>query len=188
MNIVFNKELLKTCGDKVFVSGNVEIKHPGLAEIGSNVAIDSGFYCTTQLKLGDYVHIGPYCTVIGGKSVSFQMGHCSGLAAGCRIICTTDECLGEGLTNPMIPDEYRDKLTSAPVVVEDFVTVGTNAVIFPGVTLGKGCVIGANSLVRENTVPWGIYVGSPARILKMRRSDKILEIAKKMGYDWSWAR
>ena len=44
-----------------YFHNDVEIKH--LTSIGDHTAIDKGFYCTTQLILGDYIHIGPYATV-----------------------------------------------------------------------------------------------------------------------------
>ena len=37
--------------------------------------------------------------------------------------------MGEGLANPMVPDEYRDEVIMEPIIIEEFVTVGTNVVI-----------------------------------------------------------
>jgi acetyltransferase-like isoleucine patch superfamily enzyme len=174
---------IKSTGTNVYISPNVEIKRPQLVEIGSNCAIDSGFYCTTTLVVGDYVHIGPYVTVIGGPKTSLTVGHFSGIAAGCRIICASEKHMGEGLANPMVPDEYRDEVIMEPIVIEEFVTVGTNVVISPGVTIGQGAVIGANSFVNKNIEPWTVYIGSPAKPLKSRRKDKIAEYAKALGYN-----
>ena len=50
--------------------------------IGSNSAVDSGFYCTVSANIGDYVHIAPYVTVIGGATGKFVMSDFSTLAAG----------------------------------------------------------------------------------------------------------
>jgi galactoside O-acetyltransferase len=91
--------------------------------------------------------------------------------------------MGEGLANPMVPDEYRDEVIMEPIVIEEFVTVGTNVVISPGVTIGQGAVIGANSFVNKNIEPWTVYIGSPAKPLKSRRKDKIVEYAKALGYN-----
>ena len=41
--------------------------------IGNHIAIDKGFYCTTQITIGGYVHIGPYITCIGGKNGNFTL-------------------------------------------------------------------------------------------------------------------
>lgn len=173
---------LKTCGEDVFISSNVEIRRPHLISIGNHVAIDSGFYCTVAAEIGDYVHIGPYVTVIGGENGSLRMGNFTGMAAGCRIICASDECLGKGLTNPTIPRKYRDRVRIAPVIFEDFVTIGTNVVVFPGVTLGKGSVVGAGSIVTKSTEPWMIYVGIPSKPTKNREKTTMLKMAQELGY------
>jgi acetyltransferase-like isoleucine patch superfamily enzyme len=174
---------IKKIGTNVYISPNVEIKRPHLVEIGNNVAVDSGFYCTTALSIGDYVHIGPYVTIIGGPKTSLTVGHFTGIAAGCRIICASEKHMGEGLANPMVPAEYRDEVIMEPIVIEEFVTVGTNVVISPGVTIGQGAVIGANSFVNKDIEPWTVYVGSPAKPLKTRKKDKIAEYAKALGYN-----
>ena len=54
----------------LFIHHDVEIKDKNYT-IGDRVAIDKGFYCTTKLEIGDYVHIGPYVTCIGGQKTKF---------------------------------------------------------------------------------------------------------------------
>jgi acetyltransferase-like isoleucine patch superfamily enzyme len=164
------------------ISANVEIKRPHLVSIGSHVAIDSGFYCTTQMEIGDYIHIAPYVTVIGGAGGLFRMGHFTSIAAGARIVCATDEYLGEGFVGPTIPAKYRDKVTVAPVIFEYFASAATNVVILPGVTLAEGSVVGACSIVSRNTLPWTIYAGVPAKPIRERRRDKMIAMAYELGY------
>ncbi|MGL6624282.1 acyltransferase [Aeromonas jandaei] len=55
-----------------------------------------------------------------------------------------------------------------PVKIEKQVVIGTNSVVFPGVTIGEGCAIGAMSLLLKSTASWGIYIGNPAYRLKER--------------------
>lgn len=175
-------KLLKSCGQDVFISANVEIRRPHLVSIGSHIAIDSGFYLTCAAELGDYIHIAPYVSIIGGEKAIIKMGHFTTIAAGSRIICASDEHLGEGLVGPTIPEKYRDKIEIAPVIFENFASLGTNVVVMPGVTLGEGSIVGACSLVNKSTEPWTIYVGIPAKPLKARRKDKMIAMAKELGY------
>ncbi|MBI2444542.1 MAG: acyltransferase [Candidatus Magasanikbacteria bacterium] len=178
----YNKRLLKAVGADVFISHAVEIRRPQLVRLGSHIAIDTGFYLTTAAELGDYIHIGPDVCIIGGARGLLKMGNFTNLAAGCRVICVSDTFTGEGLiTAPGIPPEYC-RLKIAPVVLEDFANVGANAVIMPGVTLGKGSVVGACSLVTHNTEPWTIYAGIPARPIKKRPRAKMLRFARALGY------
>ena len=178
----YNKSLLKSVGDDVFISANVEIRRPNLISIGNHIAIDAGFYLTTQAEIGDYIHIGPYVNIIGGVKGFFKMGNFCNIAVGSKVICVSDTFLGDGLiTAPGIPEEFT-KLKIKPVIFEDFANVGSNVIIMPGVTLKEGSVIGACSLVTEDTEPWTIYVGNPARPVKKRPREKMIEYAKKLGY------
>jgi len=182
MSDQYEKSELKFVGDDTFISKNVEIRRPHLVSVGSHSAIDTGFYCTTQAEIGDYIHIAPYTTVIGGADGLLRMGHFSSIAAGSRIICGSDNHLGDGLVGPTIPDQYKDSLKIEPVIFEKFVNIGTNVVVMPGVTLAEGTVVGSNSFVTKSTEPWTIYVGNPAKPIKVRKKETMLKYAKEMGY------
>ena len=150
--------------------------------IRNHVAIDKGFYCTTKLKIGDYVHIAPYVTVTGGKEAELVMKSFSGFAAGCRIACSSDSYTSGHLMNPIVPAKYR-KVEITTVTMEMFSCLGTNCVVLPGVTIAEGSVVGANSLVTKSTEPWTIYVGTPAKPVGTRPKKMCYEFAREMGYD-----
>lgn len=172
-------------GEDVFIDEFVKIKRPHLAEIGNHVAIDHGFYCTTKLSIGDYIHIAPYVTVIGGANAEFLMGNFTTLAAGARIICRGDAHMGAGLVSPVIPDSYRDEVIGEGVWIHSFASVGTNAILMPNVELAQGVVIGANSLVRKPILePWTVWVGSPARKISERPREMMIKFAQELGYDY----
>jgi acetyltransferase-like isoleucine patch superfamily enzyme len=181
MSEQYDYSLLKSCGKDVFISCNVEIRRPKLVEIGSHIAIDSGFYCTVEAFIGDYIHIGPYVTVIGGAKALLQMIGFNTIGAGSRILCASDEFLGAGLVG-MSPPEFRDNVIYAPVVLKMFASTGTNVVVHPGVTLAEGCVVGSCSLVTKDTEPWTIYHGIPARPVKARPKERMIEAAKVLEY------
>ena len=178
----YDYSILRKVGDNVFISANVEIRRPHLVSIGSHIAIDTGFYCTTQLSLGDYIHIAPYVSIIGGAQSLLTMCNFTNIAAGSRLICASDKHLGDGLPGPTIPEKYKDKIDFGPIFFEDFASIATNVVIMPGITLAEGSVVGACSLITKNTEPWTIYVGIPAKPVKARRKDKMIEMAKELGY------
>ena len=179
----YNYALLRRCGENVFISANVEIRRPNLVSVGSHTAIDTGFYLTVQADIGDYIHIAPYVTAIGGAKGILTMGHFTTIAAGSRIVCVSDNHLGDGLVGPTIPEPYCDSQKNAPVIMERFSSIGTNAVVLPGVTLAEGSVIGACSLATRSTEPWTIYAGVPARPVKVRPRDKMIAAARALGYD-----
>ena len=175
---------LKSSGTDVFINKNVEIKNPQLAELGNHVAIDYGFYCTTPLKIGNYVHIGPHVTIVGGKKTSIKVGSFCTIAAGCRLICASEKLMGQGLAGYGFPKEYADEIDYKPIIIEDFVSIATNSIIFPGSRIREGCVIGAGSIVKGETEPWTVYLGVPARPIKARPKKKMLEFARKLGFPY----
>jgi len=176
----FNYTELQECGKDVFISSNVEIRRPHLVTIGRHVAIDSGFYLTTQAEIGSYVHIGPYVTCIGGELGKLTVGNFSTIAAGARIICLGEEHLGWGLVGPNIPKMYSDRKIGGEVILQDYVSIGTSAIVFPGVTMKEGSVLGAGSVLTMDAQPWTIYVGNPAKPLKPRYREKMKEFGKAL--------
>lgn len=128
-------------------------------EFGHDIIIDDFvfIYAKKKIHIGNYVHIAAYTLITGGEEV--VLSDFSGISAGCRIFTATDDFSGPGFGNPTIPEEYRN-VRRAPVRLERFTIVGTNSVILPGVTLGEGVSVGANSVVTRNLEPWGIYIGN----------------------------
>ncbi|MDO7874161.1 hypothetical protein Q5H93_05405 [Hymenobacter sp. ASUV-10] len=178
----YDTALLQSCGDDVFISANVEIRRPHLVRVGSHVAIDSGVYLTTAAEIGDYTHLSPYLTIIGGAQSTLVVEDFVTIAAGSRLICGSDRFMGDGFTSVTAPEEFRDTVDFGTIRCSRFSGIGTNVVIMPDVTIGEGCVIGACSLVTKDTEPWTVYVGVPARPVKVRPREKMLEYAKKLGY------
>lgn len=73
-------------GIDVIIDDITRIKYSNYCLIGNHVAIDFGFYCTTQIELGNYVHISPYVTCIGSKKSKFIAKGFNNIMAGSRII------------------------------------------------------------------------------------------------------
>lgn len=169
-------------GDDVFINNTAIFKRPELCEIGSHNAIDNGVIISTQLSMGDYIHIAPYVVVIGGAKSKLILENFSFVAAGTKIVCGSEDYTGIGLVGPTIPEKYRT-INYTTVKFEKYAGCGVNCSIMPGVTLAEGSILGANSLLTKSTEPWTIYVGSPAKPVKIRDKDKILEYAKALGYE-----
>ena len=178
----FDYSTINKIGQDVFIGNNVEIKRPNLVTIGNHVAIDSGFYCTTQLVLGNHIHISAQVTVIGGAKGLLTLKNFVSIGAGSRMICGSDGFVGHGLMGYGVPEELMDEVYIAPILFENFASVGTNVVIMPGITLAEGSVVGACSMLTKDTEPWTIYVGIPAKPIKIRPKEKMIEYAKTMGY------
>lgn len=173
----------KSFGEDVFIDDNVNIKRTNLVSIGDHVAVDYGFHCTTGIVLGNYVHIGPHVSCIGGESGMLITKGFNNIMAGARIVCGSDRFDGSGLFGAMIPKELQGRQIIEPIIMEEFSNVGTNAVVMPGSRLRRGVLLTAGSLLMGDTEEWGIYKGNPAVLIKKIDGSKIIESAKKLGYD-----
>lgn len=162
----------------VFIHTDVEFKVQPI--LGDHIAIDKGVYCTVNASIGDYVHIGPYVTIIGGKKSSFTAKGFNNIMAGARIICGSDRFDGSGLFGAMIPDELKGTQIIEPVIMEEFSNMGTNAIALPGSILRRGVLLSAGSLLKGDTEEWGVYKGNPAVLVKKIDPTTILNNANKL--------
>ena len=60
--------------------------------------------------------------------------------------------------------------------------IGQNVTVMPGVSIGDGAIIGANSVVASDIPPYSIAVGNPCRVVKMRFDDELIELLLKFKW------
>lgn len=66
-----------------------------------------------------------------------------------------------------IPPMQRNVTSKGVVMINDNVWIGSNACIMPGVTIGRGAIIGANAVVTKDVPPYALAAGNPARVIKI---------------------
>ncbi len=142
-----------------------------MISIGDNSRIDDFCAVSGEIYIGSNVHITVHCSITASLSPIF-IGDFVGIAAGCHIFSSMDDFSGKTLTNPTVPMKYKE-VQHGTVRIDKHSIIGASSVVFPSVTIGEGCAIGAMSLVNKSTDPWGIYVGIPVRKLKDRSKDMI---------------
>lgn len=177
-------ELLKelNCSDKdIYISCNCIIKNKNIT-LGNHIAIDAFLYLTSNLILKDYVHISSNVSIIGGKLSNTTIGSFVGIGAGTKILAGTSDFFDEGLISlPVLPKNLQRNIYN-PVIINDFVIIGSNCTILNGIELGEGCVIAAGSVITKNTEPWTLYKGVPAKPYKKLSKEKKIEEAISLGY------
>ena len=139
----FMRLYLKKSGNKFKLSREVIIEAPQKITIGNNVQINARCWISGGggLNIGSDVLIGPH-VIIHSANHNF---------------------------NDINQSIYKQGHTLKTVTIGDDVWVGAGVIILPGVTIDKGCIIGAGSIVTKNTEPFSIYVGNPARKIKDRK-------------------
>ena len=131
-----------------------------LEKVGINVNIDRNSFIGDKVAIDDYSGVGRnsyisnYVTI--GKYV--MMG------PDCLIYTTNHE-----FSNVETPMCFQKWQKPKPVNIEDDVWIGGRVIILPGVTIGKGSIIGAGSVVTKNVEPYSIVGGNPAHLLKKRK-------------------
>jgi acetyltransferase-like isoleucine patch superfamily enzyme len=133
-------------------------------EIGSRVYFGPGCWLLThdpdgRLEVGDDTSIAGYCVLSAAASV--RIGR-SVLFA--RNVYIADHRHGFELPDTPIIDQPLGDIR--PVTVEDGAWLGQNVVLLPGVTVGRGAVVGANSVIREDVPPRSVAAGVPARLIR----------------------
>jgi acetyltransferase-like isoleucine patch superfamily enzyme len=137
------KILFKKKNGMVWIQPNVTFVFTNNIEVGIQLGVNSGCYLNGRggLKIGNYVLLGP--NVI--------------LSSGVHPI--------EGRTPPIFARPTIPK----QITIEDDVWIGANSVIMPGVTLKRGTVVGANTVITKDTEPFGVYVGCPGKKIRERQ-------------------
>lgn len=112
-----------------------------------------------NVQINDHVHITAMQQVSIGNNVlmasKIYISDCShGSYSG-----------NESDSNPLVPPNDRP-YSIKKVIIEDDVWIGEFVSILPGVTIGKGAIIGTMSVVSKNIPEYTIAVGSPARVIK----------------------
>ena len=153
-------------GNNVLISDKASIYEPEKIKLGDYARIDDFCVLSGKINIGRNVHLAVFCNIAGGEEGVF-IGDFSGLAYACHVFSQSDDYSGETLTNPTIPDKYKNEC-KAKVVIKKHCIVGANSVIFPGVTLAVGTAVGAVSVVTKPTQEWSVYFGNPAKRIKSR--------------------
>lgn len=159
----------KYLGKNVKISDKASIYSPEMIEIGDHSRIDDFCVVSGKVVIGKYVHVAPFCLVAGGEK-GITMDDFSGLAYKVQLFSQSDDYSGKTLTNPTVSNEYKSEYKAA-VRIGRHVIIGASSIVFPGVELAEGCSVGAMTLVNKSTLPWGIYIGNPARRVKDRKKD-----------------
>lgn len=99
-------------------------------------------------------------------------------------------CINDGVEILTASHDVEDPQwgqVKAPIIINDYAWIGTGAMILPGVTIGKGAVVGARSVVTKSVLPGQIVVGNPARpSSKMRPIDLTYNPCEFLAENRAW--
>ncbi len=165
-------------GGKIFFGDN--------AWLGRNIEIQVSD--SQQVQIGRRATLQDLCKVLG----DVKIGAYSTLASNVFVSSGTHTYSAE----PHLLVKHQDRLlpvASNPVSIGEDTWIGNNVFIKAGVSVGRGCVIGANSVVLKDLAPYGVFGGVPAKKLKDRLrflppnsfsfSEEIMRVYFYEGFD-----
>jgi len=99
-------------------------------------------------------------------------------------------CINDGAKLLTASHDIRDpswRSFARPIVIEDYAWVATNAIILPGVTIGRGAVVAAGAVVSRDVPPHAVALGNPARLmLDQRRPDLTYSPTASLALFTAW--
>lgn len=122
-------------------------------ELGSRNIMAGCFVSGTNLRVGRKCFINYGCFFDATAPIEISDGCHIGMQA---LICTSTHDTGDA-------SQRAATLRSEPVTIGRGVWLGARVTVMPGVSIGDGCIVAANSLVKDNCAPNGLYAGTPAR-------------------------
>ncbi len=164
------------------ISGKVTLK--GNNRIQGGVII----YAKSDVEIGKYtslngpntdivsnifpIKIGAFCSI--ARNVSVQEGN-----------HFTERVSTYYILKNIFNDPDGNYTSKGKIIIGNDVWIGTQCVILSGVTIGDGAIIAANSVVTSDIPPYAIAVGSPARVVKFRFDDEIINKLAEIRW-WNW--
>lgn len=124
---------------------------------------------------GDKLIIGKFCQIAAG--VEFIM---NGANHQMNAVSTYPFYIF-GTWEQTAPDK-KDLPLKGDTIIGNDVWIGQNVTILPGVQIGDGAIIGASSVVGSNVEPYTIFAGNPAKPIRKRFDDELIQIMQKLKW------
>lgn len=137
-----------------------------------------------KVHVGNYTYGGIQCIQYTGDEKGLFIGHFCSIANGVKFLLGGDHDYYKLSTYPFEAKIFSipEAKSKGPIIVEDDVWIGEDAIILSGVTLRRGTVVAARSVVTKSSEPYSIIAGSPARIVKYRFTQEIIDKLSMIDY------
>lgn len=154
-------------------------------DFGKRVYVCAGTQISCPATFGTGTRVQGACVFKGDESVT--VGKYCAIGDGVRVVTSNHEV---NRANMQINLQRRLGFppliaSRGPVTIGNNVWIGDAAILLSGVTVGDGSVIGAGSVVTRSVPPFSIAAGAPARVLRRRFDDQVVERLTTLSW-WDW--
>lgn len=129
--------------------------------------------------LGDKLIIGKFCAI--AKGVEFIMNGANHRM--CSVTTYPFNIMGNGWEK--VTPNFNELPYKGDTIIGNDVWIGQNVTFLPGVKVGDGAIIAANSVVSKDVPPYHIVGGNPIKIIKKRFDDELIEYLLNLKW-WDW--
>lgn len=140
---------------------------------GKNVNVEhaASFNSGRDITIGDNSGIGIRASLSGRISIGRDV------MMGKDVIIMT---INHRFDRTDIPMNRQDFQPEEPVVIQDDVWICDRVIILPGVCVGRGAILAAGAVVTKNVPEYAVVGGNPAKLIKSRRAQAVIQQAIKM--------
>jgi acetyltransferase-like isoleucine patch superfamily enzyme len=189
----FYPPLFRSVGRGAVFGRNITFRHPHKISLGAdcfiddNVVLDAKGEANTGLELGNNVYVGRN-TILSCKEGDIVIGDHGNISANCSLLSETEIRLGKycflagncylvaggnhSFDDIDTPIMFQPSFSRGGIRIADDVWLAAGVIVLDGVTIGRGCVLGAGAVVTESLPEYTVAVGSPARKVRDRRERR----------------
>ena len=186
----FYPQLFRSVGRGAVFGRNITLRHPHKIVLGAdcfiddNVVLDAKGESNQGLRLGDNVYVGRN-TILSCKEGDIVIGDHANISANCSLLSETEIRLGKycflaghcylvaggnhSFDDLETPIMFQPSFSRGGVHIADDVWLAAGVIVLDGVTIERGCVVGAGAVVTQSLSEYTVAVGSPARKIRDRR-------------------
>lgn len=166
-------------GSNCYIGRIHTLKGTEYMNIGNNVTISDntiltaiddyfGSRFTPELIIEDNVIINPFNHITCINKIHIGEGTLTG-----KYVTITDNSHGTSTYHEMTsPPLHRPLYSKGPVIIGKKVWIGDKATILPGITIGDGAIIGANSVITKDVPAYSVVAGNPAKIIRILKMNE----------------
>lgn len=137
-----------------------------------------------QVEVGNFSYGKLNISTFGNKNEKLLIGNFVSIGGNVLFLLGGDhryDCLSTYPFKKKVLFKESEAVTKGPIIIEDDVWIGNNAIVLSGVKIGKGAIIAAGSVVTKNVEPYSIVGGNPAKLIKYRFNEEITKELLKIN-------